>query len=341
MNVGLEWITNSVLLFVGDTFLTLMGVLLNGVMIMTLNMSSLVNSIGVVDSTWSIIRDIASILIIFFLLYTSIEIIIGVDNSKVQHIIVMVVVAGVLINFSLFFTKVLVDTSNLVSLAFYRAIAPSGANYDFSAQAGSASYLSNAFTSGGLSNEIMTGLGVTSIYQMASSTYNTSTSGTNPLLIIGSGVGGFIIMMMVGLSFLAAAILFSVRIGLLIILMAFSPFYFIGFIIPNIKSKISDKWRDLLLAQCMIMPVYMLFMYVALRVITAPAFKSFVHPTGGASTGVAGVSVGVIGLIVQYIIGMIFISIPLIAAMEYASFGKDFANMATNKVKSWGKSAVG
>ena len=64
----------------------------------------------------------------------------------------MVVIAGVLINFSLFFTKIAIDTSNLVSLAFYRAIAPNS----FSQSGGN--YLQNAFTRGGISDEFMNAL---------------------------------------------------------------------------------------------------------------------------------------------------------------------------------------
>ena len=322
-----------------------MGILLNGVMTMTLNMSSLVSSVGIVDVTWSVIRDISSILIIFFLLFTAIEIIIQKTDSKVQHLIIMVVVAGILINFSLFFTKVVVDASNLVSLAFYRAIAPNAANFDFS-QPGSSNYLSNAFTSGGLSDEIMHGLGIQSLYQstsqLAASTTNivtnpgqTTTSGASTLSIIGSGIGSFILMMITALDFLAASFLFAARIGILIVLMAFSPFYFIGMIIPNVKKKISDKWMDHLLNQCLIMPIYMLFMYVALRVITNPTFKAFVNPAAGTNIGSGAVATSTVGLIMNYVIGIILVTIPLMAAMEYASFGKDLANKAKGRLRSW------
>jgi hypothetical protein len=343
VNAFLTYIINNVILSVANWFLTLMGVILNGVMILTLNMSAFVGaSGGVVDSTWSVIRDLSSIMIIFFLLYTSIEIIIQKTDSKVQHMIIMVVVAGVLINFSLFFTKVAVDASNLVGLAFYRAIAPSGANINFN-QPGS-NYISSAFTSGGISNEFMSALKIQSAaYNPNSTGFSTSSAiqiqNTNPLAIIISGLLGAAMMIIAGLSFLAASILFAVRIALLIILMAFSPVYFVGMIIPKVKEKLSDRWWNMLIDQCLILPIYMLFVYVALRVITNPSFQSALNPSG-ATGGTALFSVSIVGTIMEYIIGLILIIIPLIAAMEYASVGKDWANAAVSKAKSWGKKGL-
>ena len=343
INAALTFFINNVILAVANWFLTLMGVILNGVMIMTLNMSSFVGaSGGVVDATWSVIRDLSSIMIIFFLLYTSIEIIIQKTDSKVQHMIIMVVVAGVLLNFSLFFTKVAVDASNLVGLAFYRAIAPSGANINFN-QPGS-NYISNAFTSGGISNEFMAALKIQSAaYNPNSTTFSTSSAinipNTNPLAIIISGLLGAAMMIIAGLSFLAASILFAVRIALLIILMAFSPVYFVGMIIPAVKKKLSDRWWNMLINQCLILPIYMLFVYVALRVITNPSFQSALNPSG-ATGGTALFSVSIVGTIMEYIIGLILIIIPLIAAMEYASVGKDLANAIVDKGKKWSKSAI-
>src|ERR1035437_899466 len=144
---GVLIVLSNISLSVSNLILSLAGTILNGVMILTINMATLLGgSNNIIDASWSVIRDMASIIIIFFLLYTSIEIIIGVSDSKVKHIIIMVAIAGILINFSLFFTKAAIDASNLVGLAFYRAIAPSGANFSLSNNTGS------IYTSGGIAN---------------------------------------------------------------------------------------------------------------------------------------------------------------------------------------------
>ena len=117
--------------------------------------------------------------------------------------------------------------------------------------------------------------------------------------------------------------------------MAFSPVYFIGFIIPEIEKKVSKKWFDALLNQCLIMPIYMIFMYVALRVITNPSFQGVFNPTS-TSGGTALFLLGPVGVVMEYIIGLILIILPLIAALEYASVGKDFVQSSINKVKKYG-----
>jgi hypothetical protein len=337
----IAFLFNNLLLPLANMFVQLTGYLLNATMTITLNMNTLVSSSGgIVDSTWSIIRDISSILIIFFLLYTAIEIIIGISDSKVRHLIIMVAVAGILINFSLFFTKIAVDTSNLVSLAFYRAITPTG-----SAQwNGNGAYLTSAINDGGLSNVFMNALSLQTFYNPATTAVGTQTN-TNPIAVMAAGSGGVVVMVIAGLSFLAAAILFAVRIGLLILLMAFSPVFFLGMIIPKFKKEISDLWKNTLIGQCFIMPVYLLFMYVAMRVITNPTFKNVLNPStvaanASGSTGVLLVSASTVGTVIQYIIAILLISIPLVAALKYASVGKDWANAIVKKGKQWGKSAV-
>ena len=91
---ALAFFFNNLLMPIANMFVQLTGFLLNATMTLTLNMNALVSSTGgIVDQTWSIIRDLSSILIIFFLLFTSIEIILQRTDSKVQHLIVMVAVA--------------------------------------------------------------------------------------------------------------------------------------------------------------------------------------------------------------------------------------------------------
>lgn len=326
-------------LSISNLILALSGTILNGVMIITLNMSTLMGgSNNIIDATWSTIRDLASIIIIFFLLYESIKIIIGVSDSKVKHIIVMVAIAGILLNFSLFFAKMGVDASNLVGLAFYRAIAPSGANLSLSSNSNAAfdnsgnsnanvNYISNTFTSGGIADEFMEALKIqtANVYQ--------ETGGTNPLTIVQSALYGIILQLIAAFVFLAAAFLFLIRVGLLIVLLVFSPFYFIGLIVPKVAEKISKPWLDMIIDQCLILPIFMFFMYIAMRVITNSAFQSIINPAAGSTTTLGGGAAATIGMFIQYFLAIILICISLVAALKYASVGKDLVNKGIKNVK--------
>jgi hypothetical protein len=324
-------------LSISNLVLSLSGVVLNAVMIITLNMSTLMGgSNNIIDATWSTIRDLASIIIIFFLLYESIKIIIGVSDSKVKHIIVMVAIAGILLNFSLFFAKMGVDASNLVGLAFYRAIAPSGANLDLSTsiESSTSNFLTSTLTSGGIADEFMGALKI-----QTADVYHAG-GGTDPLTIIQSALYGIVLQLIAAFVFLAAAFLFLIRVGLLIVLLVFSPFYFIGLIVPKVAEKISKPWLDMIIDQCLILPIFMFFMYTAMRVITNSAFQSIINPAGGSATLGGGSAAATIGMFIQYFIAIILICISLVAALKYASVGKDIVNAGIKKTKGWAGSAV-
>ena len=320
---------------ISNLILSLSGVVLNAVMIITLNMATLMGgSNNIIDATWSTIRDLASIIIIFFLLYESIKIIIGVSDSKVKHIIVMVAIAGILLNFSLFFAKMGVDASNLVGLAFYRAIAPSGANLDMSSTTVSSSnFIANTLSSGGIADEFMQALHI-----QTADVYQTG-DGTNPLTIIQSALYGIVLQLIAAFVFLAAAFLFLIRVGLLVVLLVFSPFYFIGMVVPKVEEKISKPWLDMIIDQCLILPIFMFFMYIAMRVITNPGFQSIINPAGGSAT-LGGSAAATIGMFIQYFIAIILICISLIAALKYASVGKDLVNTGIKRAKGWAARGV-
>ncbi len=75
-----------------------------------------------VEMGWSIIRDIANIFFIFTLLYIAIRHILQMGGSDTKKLLTSLIIAALLINFSLFFTKVIIDSSNILARAFYNNI---------------------------------------------------------------------------------------------------------------------------------------------------------------------------------------------------------------------------
>ena len=65
-----------------------------------------------IDQGWSLVRDIMNLLFIFGLLYIGFKIILGSDDSSTRKLLVNLIMAALLVNFSLFITKFVVDTSN-------------------------------------------------------------------------------------------------------------------------------------------------------------------------------------------------------------------------------------
>src|SRR3989344_4382648 len=122
--------------FLGNFLLVIMalvvglaGMLLNGAMYLTVNMKDVLQGLPMVDSGWVVFRDVANMLFIFILLYIAIATILNVADTK--KMLTTVIVTALLVNFSLFLTKVVVDASNIVALAFYNkilSISPSSDN---------------------------------------------------------------------------------------------------------------------------------------------------------------------------------------------------------------------
>ncbi len=78
-------------------------------------------SVFVVEG-WGIVRDICNIFFIFILLYIAFKVILGIGGKgDPKKLIINVVIVGLLINFSLFATRIIIDASNILSRVFYNS----------------------------------------------------------------------------------------------------------------------------------------------------------------------------------------------------------------------------
>lgn len=331
---------SELVLRVVSWFLSLIGILLNASIILTLNIKAIYEATPAIKDLWVVIRNLSSIFIIFALLYTSIMTIIGSNvMGGVKKLVGNIILAGLLINFSLFFTKVAIDTSNLVSLQFYRAIVPSSQNATIDSNK-IGNVIMNAFSSGGLSDVFMSSLKIPKVYNKRNSIFDTNNA--EYFKVIVSTLAGSTLMIVAALSFLAASIMFIIRIVVLLLLMGFSPVYFAGMIFPEIKSKISDEWLKYLTQALIFMPVYLFFMYVAMSFIStmganSNSFFGQLDNVGPAANKADGTLLPIVGLVLQYTIAFILINIPLYAAIQTggksAAWGKSAGKWANKKLQ--------
>lgn len=329
---------SNLILTIVAWLLGLVGVVLNIAIVLTMNIKAIVDATPAINEIWIIIRNISSIFIIFFLLYASINMIIGTKGPSVKDLIGKIIIAGLLINFSLFFTKVGIDASNLISLQIYKAIVPQSTSLLNSKTFVPTDIIKSAYQEGGLSNVFQSSLKIPSVYANSKGLIS-GINDRNRILMM--TVLGIVLMVLAGISFLAASVAFIVRLVVLILLMGFSPLYFAGMIFPQIKKDLSDKWWNYYTSQLLFMPVYLLFMYVAMKFISGGESAS---GTGGffamfdkARQGLQNETVGAmtlsnVGLLVQYTIAIILINVPLMAALQT---GKGI----TGAVAGWGQTA--
>ena len=331
------YVGNTVLMLTAQ-FLFVMGVVLNMAMILTLNIKAVYEATPAIESMWVVIRNISSIFIIFGLLYTSVATILDASKTSVKKMVGSIIMAGLLINFSLFFTKILIDTSNIVSMQFYRAIAPDFKNADLTKD-GIGKLLSSAYKDGGISNIFQQSLKIPKLY----------TAGKDGGFLKGINVlgniqfatyGGAILMIIAGLSFFAAALAFIVRLIMLLLAMAFSPLFFVGMIFPKIQAE-AKTYVDKFIGQLTFMPIYLLLMYVALRFISDGDGKGFFASLNtGQENSTGNFILAKAGLAFQYIIAIIVINIPLVAALKAGAMAPKWAGDIKDMAGKWTKNGA-
>jgi len=101
--------------------LTVSANFFNAIIALTLN-SDLTSKSSFIAEGWKIVRDLSNIFFILILLYIAIQTILGLGGHDTKKMIAKVVIVAILINFSMFFTKVVIDSSNILALIFYSKI---------------------------------------------------------------------------------------------------------------------------------------------------------------------------------------------------------------------------
>lgn len=231
--------------------LGMVGMLFDYSIEIAVNSAEFIDKIGVVEPIWSFIRDLLNMTFIFILLWIAANIILGKKNYSLRSNVVRVVIVAVLINFSLFASKLMVDASNLLTLQIYQA-------------AKGGSVLSTTPT---ISAKIMDTLGMPTLYGFGDIMSNKTIQGCGNAngTIITIAIFGSIFMIILGLAFLFGAVLFFSRMANIIYLFITSPLWVWGYIMKTEIFDTARKGWEAKMKQVVKFPVvYMLFIFVGM-----------------------------------------------------------------------------
>lgn len=189
-----------------------------------------------INNSWKIIRDFSNMLFIFILLYTGIMTMFGEMNWK--RTVIQVVIIALLINFSLFFTKVIIDAGNILATGIYSSInTGSSFSQSLASQFEPQKFLDTA-------GKLQDPLNSTIIFVIAA-----------------------IVSVFAAYVFFKAALLFIGRLLAFWFLMIVSPFAFISMTFPK-GNKFQD-WFGMLLNQAFVAPIFLFLLYIIMQVISA------------------------------------------------------------------------
>jgi hypothetical protein len=297
--------------------LTTTANLFNSMLALTIS-SQLYTQSAFISEAWKIVRDISNIFFILILLYAAIQIILDIGHGT-KKVISQVIIMAMLINFSLFFTQVVIDSSNVLALIFYNKIAVKGADN------ATIPYQPN-FNSGVPEKDM--GGAIASGFDPAKFMRKEMFEDHNMVLPDGTtrpvakpGASFYLAIIFVSCAvFLYAAYAFFVAafsfIGRLIelwVLIIFSPFAFMSSALPELEKIEGIGWKSWvhkLISTAFMAPIFMFFMYVISRIISADIFSGMQNSSGS-----------VISDILSIVIPAIVSLVLLMKAVDYAKKG--------------------
>lgn len=217
------------------------------------NSSSYTNDF--VKQGWGAVRDVANIFFIIALLYVAIKTILGLNVTDNKKLISAVIIVALVINFSLFTTKLVIDGSNILAKVFYNNITSKDASapkvngelQDSEAGVGGQKTISVGLVDKFNPVELIT----QPVYDANAYTFIFMT------LIIAA------ILLYMTYIFFSVALLFVGRVVSLWISMIFSPIAFISYSVPfDIPGFGHKEWWKNLIENAMLAPLFIFFLYI-------------------------------------------------------------------------------
>lgn len=283
---------------------------------------SLTQTVGFqVNQVWEVIRDLFNVLFIFGLIYIGFKIILNAGDSSARKMLISLLAAALLINFSLLISKAVVDFSNLAAFEIYTNLFPQ-----------------NSVSTGGVAiNQIGTYyanlMELESIAMVQNADLgNTVDSSAKNALIIVYGMLMMIVLIIAGFVFAAGAVLLLARFVMLIVFLIFSPAMFLGMIFPQL-GKYSSMWWSKFLNYAFVAPAYLFMLFLALVMTNAINSQAGAIASDGFGEAFA---TGTVGIFFKFAIIIAFLMGALVVAQKMGAAG---ATQSINVGKRIGRGA--
>lgn len=329
--------TGQVVLSMVSVLTGLAGLALNYAIVeLVVGMGGLIAATGtgeVISNIWTIVRDFSNILFIFGLLFVGFQTILNIETINTKKTLAAIIVGALLINFSLFFTKIVIDISNVFAVQVYEL-------FDIDR--------SQALTNG-IAGSFFQSMGLNTLWGGAGNlgdltTFEVTFGGNITFFFM-----AMIFLLVAAFVFLAGAILLIVRFAALVLLMMFSPIMFAGMVFPQTQKFARDLWQKLL-GYSFFAPLYFFLLYISLLVLSG--FSA--HFSGGNLATVLGRGqadpAGAFPVVITFSIGAIFLIASLIIAKNLSvagadkaiGYGRGMSRTLMNKGRGWtGRQTLG
>jgi len=281
---------------------------------------------GAIDMSWGIVRDVFNITFIFGLIWLGFKMILNSGDSSTRRTLITLIMAALLVNFSLFITKFVVDFTNILSTEIAQSFIQSDASEvgESSADGGDGVEISQAF---------MQLFGLTGVWQSPAGAPNEEDdmSGVSYMYIFGTAI----VFLIGAFTFATGAIMLIIRFAALCIFMVFSPLMFLGWVFPGMQSVSSKYWSGFL-GRAFYAPAYLMLIYLAAFVMgsyndSASGFRAATSQRGNSFNGDTFGSAAEVSQIASTLGPFLLTCVFLIASVVVA--GKMSADGAATTIK--------
>ncbi len=307
---------------------------------------------------WQLVRDISNIFFIIILVYTGLMTVFS-NKSNMKQVLPNLILNALLINFSLFATRVIIDISNVTARVFYNSVevcegkcvkAADGSITNLKVGVGNYKPLSEKIVSSFNPQKIFS----TQVLNVENATGSTKgvngtvtfddtssdSEKTNPLnrndyatyYIIVSLIAATILFA-VAMMFWKTAFFFLGRVIGLYIAMIFSPFAFLSKgnmpIVSKIKEFSWDKWLSDTTMYALLAPIFVFFLYIIYSFIDSDFITGFTNVNSGSN----------------FLETVIYIAIPMLIVYMMIKKGvkiaEDYAGEAGKLIQGYAEKATG
>lgn len=290
--------------------------------LISITLSSTLFTKPFVSEAWGVVRDLSNIFFILILLFVAFETILGLAHDA-QKTITKVIVIAILINFSMFFTQVVIDTSNVVALVFYNKMSVSTKDAKGNERPYQKTANGEKDVAGGLVNAFNPTKLITPEYLNNAKTQIISADGTERTQTTGNVAPGIlmgmllitgILMFFASYCLIVSGLSFLGRMIELFVLIIFSPFAFMSSTLPKLSGTDYlgwDAWSKRLISISFMAPIFMFFLYFIFMLIHSKIFDGLIQ----------GTTTRMIESILMIVLPALLILMLLLKATEYAKKG--------------------
>jgi hypothetical protein len=295
-----------------------------------------------ITAGWTVVRDLSNMIFIFILIYIAVNTILSLGDYKKQ--LSLVLIMAVLVNFSMAFTKVAIDTSNIFTIAAYNKMTgpvaaggtggqnlgwfildsmhKNGTDSIMGDLNGSEAAVKGSATAASSTGEIMKDVAKDYLSSMTLVFGFIFSPITKTLEWVQNQILDVIPSLFMIYLFTFIACVFVFRFVTLVFLIVTSPAAIASYAWPKLRGQIWDPWYKELVEQLLIAPVLIFCLYIVVSIVGSNGFQT--EATGA-------------GAIIKYMLILGFLAGSIKAAKAAASGVSGLAEKVTKNVS--GKAA--